>query len=377
MSPKPPKKKRVVFLFSDTGGGHRSAAEAIIKALRLEYPDTFKVEMVDFFADYAPPPFNWAGPTYPMMSRITYLWSLGFRISDDPDRMRVLYSTLWPYISPHFKKLINDHPCDLMISVHPLVNIPMLRALKNQRTPYIIVVTDLVSTHAAWYTNDADLVIIPTEQAVRKATAAHMQAEKIRIVGLPVSDEFCQPIGNKNTLRQTLKWEQEKTTALLVGGGEGMGPLETIASNINKAEIPMNLAIVTGRNKKLKQDLEQQKWNMPVYIYGFVHNMPDLMRAADILITKAGPGTISEAFIAGIPIILYHRVSGQEEGNVSYVVDEGAGIWAPEPEDIVTALEDWLIHPEKRSQAAEKAKKLARPHAAREIAQIIANKIIQ
>jgi 1,2-diacylglycerol 3-beta-galactosyltransferase len=96
------------------------------------------------------------------------------------------------------------------------------------------------------------------------------------------------------------------------------------------------------------------------------------MRAADILVSKAGPGSISEALIAELPIILYHRLSGQEEGNVTYVTDEGAGVWAPETDDIVDTLRDWLEHPEKRLQAVANARKLARPDASRQIAREIA-----
>ena len=95
------------------------------------------------------------------------------------------------------------------------------------------------------------------------------------------------------------------------------------------------------------------------------------MRAADVLVSKAGPGTISEALIAELPIILYHRISGQEEGNVSYVIDEGAGIWAPEIDDIILALKDWLDHPDQRLQAVSNAKRLARPNASRDIARAI------
>jgi 1,2-diacylglycerol 3-beta-galactosyltransferase len=96
------------------------------------------------------------------------------------------------------------------------------------------------------------------------------------------------------------------------------------------------------------------------------------MRAADVLITKAGPGTISEAFIAGLPIILYSKVPGQEDGNVGYVVEEGAGVWAPEPEKVVAALWNWLEHPERLKKAAETAGRLARPDAARQIARLLA-----
>jgi 1,2-diacylglycerol 3-beta-galactosyltransferase len=101
--------------------------------------------------------------------------------------------------------------------------------------------------------------------------------------------------------------------------------------------------------------------------------MPDFMRAADILVTKAGPGTISEALNAGLPMILYSRLPGQEDGNVNYVVSEGAGVWAPTPEQIVASLRLWINHPIERSQAAAACRRLARPQAARRIAQILAD----
>jgi 1,2-diacylglycerol 3-beta-galactosyltransferase len=110
-------------------------------------------------------------------------------------------------------------------------------------------------------------------------------------------------------------------------------------------------------------------------VYGFVHEMPDFMRAADILVTKAGPGTISEALNAGLPIILYSRLPGQEDGNVDYVVSEGVGVWAPKTSNIIATMQEWINHPEQREQAAEACRKAARPQAAREIAHILANRL--
>ncbi|MEI8132459.1 MAG: glycosyltransferase, partial [Leptolinea sp.] len=109
--------------------------------------------------------------------------------------------------------------------------------------------------------------------------------------------------------------------------------------------------------------------------YGFVRAMPDFMQAANVLVTKAGPGTICEAFIAGLPIILYSKMPGQEDGNVDYVVNEGAGVWAPEPEQVVAALQTWLNAPELRWQAAFECRRVARPNAAREIARILAGRV--
>jgi 1,2-diacylglycerol 3-beta-galactosyltransferase len=132
---------------------------------------------------------------------------------------------------------------------------------------------------------------------------------------------------------------------------------------------------VAGRNQNLKARLESHSWSIPTFIYGFVREMPDFMRAADILVTKAGPGTISEALIAGLPMILYSRLPGQEDGNVSYVVSEGAGLWAPRPDQIVSFLHTWIQHPEKRLEAAAACRRLARPQAARQIAHLLAKRV--
>ena len=374
MPKKTDRKPNILFLFADTGGGHRSAAEAIIEAINLEFPDQFTTEMVDFFKDYAPPPLNLAGPTYPAMSKMTYMWEWMFKGSDDVDRMRRVYATLWPYIRLPIYRLIREHPCEMIIAVHPLVNEPILRGLKNKKIsiPYLVVVTDLVSTHVAWFNNRASEVIVPTQQAVTKARLANLSKEKIRVIGLPVADKFCHPVGDRKTLRARLGWPENKTMALLVGGGEGMGPLDKVAFAVDKAKLPCGVAVITGKNKRMKKRLDKHTWNIPAYTYGFVKEMPEFMQAADILITKAGPGSISEAFISGLPIILYHRVPGQEEGNVSYVVDEGAGVWAPEVEDILTTLTEWLEYPEKRQKVADIASRLARPNAARDIAHLAA-----
>ena len=104
--------------------------------------------------------------------------------------------------------------------------------------------------------------------------------------------------------------------------------------------------------------------------------MPQFMQASDVLITKAGPGTISEAFIAGLPIILYSRIPGQEEGNVTYVVEHGAGVWAPEVwTRSIDTLRTWLRNPDVCKQVASNSKRLSHPNASNRIAQIIAQQV--
>ena len=369
------KTPRIIFLFSDTGGGHRSASEAIIEALNLEFPGQVRADMIDLFRAYAPKPLDLAPDIYPPLSRVPDVWGLGYRASDGKQRTRMLNDALWPYVRLSISRLVRENPADLLVSVHPLFNGPLGRRLANSKTPFYTVVTDMVSTHAAWFDRHAEKIVVATEAARQRGLKLGIEPNKLTVVGLPVADRFCRPVGERAALRAGLGWPQDGPAVLLVGGGEGMGPLRAVAEAINAAHLPATLVIIAGRNRKLKEQLEHIEWNMPVRVYGFVREMPDFMRAADILVTKAGPGTICEAFIAELPIILYSRMPGQEDGNVSFVVDEGAGVWAPEPDSVVNALRRWLEHPQERLEAAATCRRLARPQAARQIARLLAQRV--
>ncbi len=373
MEKKPKKRPKILFLFSDTGGGHRSAAEAVIEALHLEYGDGVETEMVDFFKFYAPGPFKQMPNWYPYMVRLPQVWALGYRLSNGRRRTRLMSGTVWLYVRDAIRKLVADHPSDLIVSVHPLILDPLLRALgEDKKQPFITVVTDLATTHAFWYHPRTDLCIVPTEEAFRRALINRLPAEKVKVIGLPVANRFCQPPGDCAELRRQLGWPVDLPMAVLVGGGEGMGPLEAITEAVANSGIKVGLAVVTGRNQKLKARLEARSWPIPVFVYGFVRNMPDFMSAADVLLTKAGPGTVTEALNAGLPMILYSKLPGQEDGNVSFVTEAGAGVWAPSTEEILYTLRTWTENPDQRDEAARICRSLAKPQAAREIAHILA-----
>lgn len=375
MTDLPSKRPHILFLFSDTGGGHRSASEAIIEALQIEFDDLISTQMVDIFLDIAPRPLNYLPKWYPYMVRFPEVWGFSYRISNGTRRARVIVESAYPYVRRNLHKVINQYPSDMIVCLHPLANDPFLHALGENHPPFVTVVTDLVTTHALWYHKAVDLCLVPTEAAYQRALLSGLSPEQVKVVGLPVADRFCQPTGDQRALREKLGWPQDRPVVLLVGGGEGMGPLEKTAVSIADANLPITLVVIAGRNVDLKQRLEAHEWPMTTLIYGFVHEMPDFMRAADILVTKAGPGTISEALNAGLPMILYSRLPGQEDGNVDCVISEGVGVWAPKTSYIVSALRAWITHPKQRELAAEACCQAARPQAAREIARILANRL--
>lgn len=361
-------KPSILFLFSDTGGGHRSATEAIIEALHSEFPKQFDIRMVDFFRQYAPLPLNFAPEIYPHLSRYPNMWKLGYEASNGTRRIRLFYDVMWPYLRRAVRHLLKENPVDLIVSVHQLVNIPLLRSGLKNDIRFVTLVTDLVSTHSAWYHSGADLVIVPTIPAREKALKSGLPNEKVMVIGQPIAEKYINMNQTKDELRIKLGWNSDLLTVLLVGGGEGMGNLEKHALALNQSNLPIQLIIVAGRNQPLKSKLENQSWNIPTKVYGFVEQMPEFMYSSDVLITKAGPGTISEAFIAGLPLILYSKMPGQEDGNIGYVVNQGAGVWAPHPDRMVESLRNWVTNPTDLTAVAIRSKQLAKPNASREIA---------
>jgi 1,2-diacylglycerol 3-beta-galactosyltransferase len=372
-----PDPKRVLILMSDTGGGHRAAAEAIREAMVRRYGEAAKIEIVDVFRKYTPFPFKYSPEIYPLwIKNGKLMWRAGYRLTNGKASSGFIMNSLGTAILRGIRRMVRTNPADVIVCVHPLFGTPAMRVLRNEpdRPPFITIVTDLVSTHAFWYEPTVDRILVPTQPAFDAGINFGIKPERMRVTGLPVNPRFADGLVTKAEARDRLKWDNDRPVILLVGGGDGMGPLFRIARRINNLKANCQIAIVAGRNETLKARLKAQSWNQPTHIYGFVTNMPEIMAAADLLVTKAGPATISEACIAGLPMILSDAIPGQEEGNVIYITQNQAGVYAPGPAKVAKAVNEWLaLGPEFLRQRAENAKHLARPDAVWEIADEIWN----
>ena len=358
---------------SDTGGGHRSAAEAIASVFIRDYAEQYEVTLLDGIKQGARFPFNQAPDWYlPMTTYAEPAWGALFNTSNRiaPTSLRLLKRVL----TRKMRVLLQQAAPDLVVSVHPLLTtIPhhVLRSL-GSHAPFVVVITDLFSIHRLWLDREANLIIAPTQGALEFAKSEGVSENRLRMTGLPVSLKFLANEESQSDLRVKLGLDVNRHTVLLIGGGEGMGPLYTIARALNDAKLPAQLAIITGRNKPLLKQLQSASWQIPVSLQGFVTNMPDWMRASDVIITKAGPGTIMEAVSCGLPIMLSGFLPGQEEGNVTFVERNGIGVLRREPSDIARTLGEWFAPGnDTLAQFAARARELARPQAAIEIADIL------
>ncbi|MFN8498720.1 MAG: glycosyltransferase [Anaerolineae bacterium] len=361
---------RIVFFFSDTGGGHRSAAEAIRDAIDETWPGQAEVFLVDFFLEGLPRPLNRLGSLYSPMVQSGWAWKAAWEMGE----FRVVKNTAWqpflPMLVPRLRKIIELQKPDVVVSVHPIVTHPMALAVHAlpHPMPALTIVTDLVYGSRTWFEPQVNFTYVPTDEARDKAVRCGLPPTRVETVGQPVSPRFRRFTGDRAALRQRLGMRADLPGVLIVGGGEGMGAVFENARAVATSGLPVQLVVIAGRNDALREQLNAVTWEVPTVVNGFVRNMPEWMAAVDVLVTKAGPGTIAEGMIAGRPLIIFGYVPGQEESNVDWVVKHQVGAAAFNPKAVVAQLQEWLAPGSTAlTDMAERALALARPDAAREL----------
>lgn len=321
------RKKNVLILMSDTGGGHRASAEALDQALEQRYPGKFSVNIMDIWTDHAKPPFNSFVPTYRYVAKHPILWRGLYAYGQFP--LTKKFTEVWSWIKCYdsFRRAINSTNPDIVVSVHPLCQlmpISIVNELNKERPSgklpisFVTVVTDLGGAHSTWFDKRADACFVPSESVRKIALQNGVPSEKILLRGLPVRPSFWKSSAqSKNSIRVSLGLQKECKTALLMGGGDGVGGIKEItaeiASTLGNWKKASQLIVICGHNRKLSDQLRSKTWapNVNVVVKEFVPNVDEYMAASDCLISKAGPGTIAEAMIRGLPIILSSFLPGQ------------------------------------------------------------------
>lgn len=364
--------RRFLFLFSDTGGGHRASAQAVKDEMNRLYGSRVTVEMLDLFVELGQWPFDRFPGWYPACVGLNGIpWGLGFHLSDRVPLVGAMSRFVWPYVRSSLCGFLLRHPTDVIASFHPIPNSALFLALHHLhwQVPVAIVTLDMVTAHAGWFAPGAELYSVPTDAAKERALRWGLEEDRIIVTGMPTRRGFLAAVDfTKAEARAKLGLAEDKPMVLIVGGGEGMGPVAQVVRAIVRYRPNALLVVITGRNHALYEDLLGITAPMPIHVKGFVSDMEVWMRAADILVTKAGPNTISEASIAGLPMVLYAALPGQEQGNIEYVTKNGAGFWAPLPRQVARAVIQLLEDPLALKAMAARARSLARPIATEQIA---------
>jgi 1,2-diacylglycerol 3-beta-galactosyltransferase len=368
----------MLFLVSDTGGGHRRAALAVAEALEEQWPGCFLAHIYDPLMGRSAPRCQrrLIGLYGPLIRWSPWAWGALYQASDSPRRAWVLWKTLLASTSRDVAGELVRSSAEMVVSFHPLTTVPAARAAKSGRKPIpmVTVVTDLWSVHSAWRGGSPDLVVTPSAAVAEQFGGAPSCVQ----TGLPVPLEMSAPPATppeRAQLRSKLGLKEGGFVVVLAGGAEGCGHIEThVRALLNAGWEDLTVVAICGRNLRLRRRLEMARAGAPpvqLLVKGWAADMADWVRAADLLVTKAGPGTLAEAACAGAAIVITSQLPGQEQGNGEMFVRSGAAIWARKPGDLVHQVA--RLHHDPAALAAMRAASysLAKPAAARDIAALL------
>ena len=372
--------RTLLLLFADTGGGHRASATAVAGEVAARHGDRFRCVLSRPFDELAPRLLGRVVNLYsPLIRRAPWLWGAGWHLTDTRAGVRAMQAGFLRFVEPGLAAEIARARPAAVVSFHPLLNHVSVRAVARSgatRTPVITVVTDLVDIHASWTCGEVDAVVTATPGGLDRCRRAGIPAGRVFDLGLPIHRSFTAPAeaSARRDTRLSLGLDPDAFTLLVAGGGEGSGGLERRVRALIREGLPVQIVAVCGRNAAVAARLGALAPSPPtrLRVEGFVTNMADWLRAADVAITKAGPGMIAEAMSCGTPLLLTSHVPGQERGNVAFVVDTGSGRWVPGLREMVDAVRE-LATPGSPALAAMRAEVRhgARPAAAARIADLV------
>lgn len=361
------KKLRVLIFSATFGAGHVRAAEAIIESIRTIEPDA-EIKHLDCWA-ILNKGFNAVARDFyiGMIKRTPKLWGKLYygtaKISPDSVLQRFLDNT------GHSKYLeyIHSFRPDLIVCTYPTVAgvIARLRAKKTVQVPLVVVITDY-TVHNQWIHTGVDLYIVGSKEIYDDFAARGIDPDRIKVTGIPVSPRFESSL-DRHQIRQELGLRPNRPTCLIMGGAYGvLSDLKGLCQTLAHTPVPAQAIVVCGRDKHLYKSLDSviEDAVNPVVRFGFVRNVEELMSAADIVITKAGGLTVSEALTKRLPLIIYKPIPGQEQENAAFLERIGAGRTARNKEELEKTLLCLLEHPEDLSIMQKAAAQALPGHAA-------------
>jgi processive 1,2-diacylglycerol beta-glucosyltransferase len=367
---------RILILYASVGGGHGRAAQAIELALREVCPES-QISCVDVL-DLT----NWLfrrlyGRGYfDLIATAPHLIGYLYDRLDKPLRRwerpidRIRFGAQGVNLRP-LANLLTGHRWDLAINTHflPAEVIANLRRAGRIEFPQVTVTTDF-DTHRLWYNPPCEHYFTATEEGRSNLAAWGISLEQISATGIPIHPAFSRPCDPWECKRR-LGLRNDLPVVLQMSGGLGIGPIERLHRELLDISLPLQLLVVTGRNDEARRELEM----IPCpdrhrrIVFGFTDRMDELMAAAEVVVSKPGGLTTSEALARGCAMIVVDPIPGQETRNSDYVLENRAAIKVNNLASLGHKLTALLSQPDRLHSMRDAARRTSRPRAAFEIAQ--------
>lgn len=339
-------KKRILILTIDAGFGHRSAANAVRDAILDQHAESCEPLVInpldedrafllrrlgqddyDRLVKYIPPE----------------LYKFGYDVIRTKSMTAVTATSTVVLLYDLMRLTVEKFQPHAILATNPLYQAPLLEHFDATgiHPPLFNVVTDMASAQRIWFDKRLSGVCVPNEPTRALALEYGALERRVHLTGIPVSPQILKEKRPPAEIRQKLGLDPEKVTILAVGSIRVFNLLPSLQA-INSSGLPLQVIAVAGKNEALYRGMKEMDWHVPVVIKDFVDNMPMLMRAADILISKAGGLITTESMAAGLPMLLCEVIEGQESGNAEFSISQGAAELATDPADLVKTLDHWL-----------------------------------
>ena len=363
------------------GGGHLAAAAALEEAWRALHPrDTVKqLDMEKFFSRIRRK-LHSDGYTK-LVKNAPELWGMVFKSTDDPEvagRLNRIQQLFPSRSRKRFVEFLDEYRPDIVLCTHyaPLEILgelkleieeaaakPKRRFGRTARTssnwkPFVVSVVTDFEAHALWMDGGVDLYCVAAKETGTRLIARGASKQDIVATGIPVAAKFAAEI-DKHAIRKGMGLRDDLPTILVLSGGFGMGPVEKIVAELNKVKSEFQAVVVCGRNDELRRELAAQDHRHPTRVLGFASNMHELMAVADLIVSKPGGLTSSEALASGKPMCILDPIPGQEAANSDFLLERGAATKVNRVEDLPFRLDE-LLGSKKLGEMAKAAKALGR-----------------
>ena len=370
---------RILIATVTAGGGHIAAAAALEEAWRAARPEDV-IERLDLIKFFSPLHKKIHEDGYvTLVEKAPELWGMIFGKTDNPKVARQMSKLrrIFPSHSRNkFIRHLQQFKPDVVLCTHylPLETLGLLRQKAKLPAPPLVVsiVTDF-EAHALWMDDCVDLYCVATEGTKARLVARGAVADHVTPTGIPIAAKFLAKPDPK-AVRKQYGLRDDQPVLLVLGGGFGMGPVAEILAELDKVPGQFQTLVVAGRNEKLRARLATQDRQHPTHVLGFSKNMHELMAIADLIITKPGGLTSSEALAMGRPLFILNPIPGQEAANSDFLLEHGAAAKVNRVEDLAFRIEQ-LLGSKKLAEMAKAAKQLGRPLAAAAVCEAVLKRV--
>ena len=384
---------RILIATVTAGGGHLAAAAAMDEAWKAFRPND-TVERLDLVKFFSPLHRKIHADGYvKLVEHAPEIWGMMFQKTDDPGRATRLnhWRRAFPSNSRlRFTRFLKEFKPDVVLCTHylPLEALALLREKSRKSgvtrarggqagdplpNAFVASIVTDFEAHALWMDPCVDLYCVAAEETRARLIARGANAESVVATGIPVSTRFSQKL-NVGEIRQRMGLRDDQPVMLVLSGGFGMGPVAEVLRELDKVDRRFQTVVVTGRNLELRRTLSEQDRRHPTHVLGYAANMHELMAVADLVISKPGGLTSSEALAIGKPLLILNPIPGQEAANSDFLLERGAAVKVNRVEDLPYRLEQ-LLASKKLAEMAVAARRLGRPEAGMEICRVVAERV--